>query len=125
MRHLRLALAKELDTLNKERQAIVAEIAKEAEEMIVEMYGDTVPLVFVIARRRLEFWCCWNCRFTINRKILPSVHCSCRLIRKQELRKDLQEVSLVLICMQNYRKMQIFFLTYGGHPDGGRNVTCS
>lgn len=42
------ALAKELDALNKERQAIVSEITKEAEEMIAQMYGDTVPLVFVI-----------------------------------------------------------------------------
>lgn len=45
---LATTLAKELDTLNKERQAIVAEIAKEAEDMILNMYGDTVPLVFVI-----------------------------------------------------------------------------
>ena len=30
-----MTLAKELDTLNKERQAIVAEIAEEAEEMIL------------------------------------------------------------------------------------------
>ncbi|MET3658943.1 single-stranded-DNA-specific exonuclease RecJ [Sporosarcina psychrophila] len=45
---LATTLAKELDTLNKERQAIVAEIAKEAEDMILKMYGDTVPLVFVI-----------------------------------------------------------------------------
>ena len=43
-----LALAKELDSLNKERQAIVSDIAVEAEEIIVKMYGETVPHVFVI-----------------------------------------------------------------------------
>ena len=69
------ALAKELDALNKERQGIVAEITREAEEIIVNMYGDTVPLVFVIARRRLEFRCCWYCRFSINGKILSAFNC--------------------------------------------------
>lgn len=43
-------LAEELDSLNKERQALVSNMAKEAEEMIVKMYGNTVPLVFVIAK---------------------------------------------------------------------------
>lgn len=43
-------LAEELDSLNKERQALVSNMAKEAEEMIVELYGNTVPRVFVIAK---------------------------------------------------------------------------
>ncbi|MCZ2258386.1 single-stranded-DNA-specific exonuclease RecJ [Sporosarcina sp. G11-34] len=42
-------LAKELDNLNKERQAIVSKMTEEAEEMIAGMYGDTIPLVYVIA----------------------------------------------------------------------------
>ncbi len=42
------ALANELDALNKERQGIVSEITREAEEMIANMYGDRVPLVYVI-----------------------------------------------------------------------------
>ncbi len=43
-------LAEELDSLNKERQSIVSTMAKEAEAIVSEMYGDTVPLVFVIAK---------------------------------------------------------------------------
>lgn len=44
-----LALATELDTLNKERQALVSSIYQEAEELIASMYGDRLPLVFVVA----------------------------------------------------------------------------
>ena len=43
-------LAEELDSLNKERQSIVSNMTKEAEAIISDMYGDTVPLVFVIAK---------------------------------------------------------------------------
>jgi len=43
-------LAEELDALNKERQSLVSTMTKEAEAMVTEMYGDTVPLVFVIAK---------------------------------------------------------------------------
>lgn len=46
---LAMTLAKELDTLNKERQAIVSAINKETEELIAQMYGEKIPLVFVIA----------------------------------------------------------------------------
>ena len=46
---LAASLAKELDVLNKERQAIVADISSAAEEMIVKRYGDRIPYVFVIA----------------------------------------------------------------------------
>lgn len=44
-----LALASELDALNKERQGLVSSIHQEAEEIIATMYGDEIPLVFVIA----------------------------------------------------------------------------
>ena len=43
-------LAEELDSLNKERQSLVSTMTKEAEAIVSEMYGDTVPLVFVIAK---------------------------------------------------------------------------
>lgn len=43
-------LAEELDAFNKERQAIVSTITKEAEAMIADMYGNEVPPVFVIAK---------------------------------------------------------------------------
>ncbi len=46
---LAMTLAKELDTLNKERQAIVSDISKEADELIATMHGEKVPYVFVIA----------------------------------------------------------------------------
>lgn len=46
---LATSLAKELDTLNKERQAIVAAISQEAEDFIVKTYGNNIPYVFVIA----------------------------------------------------------------------------
>lgn len=42
-------LAKDLDALNKERQAIVAAISQEAEEFITSKYGEQIPYVFVIA----------------------------------------------------------------------------
>ena len=42
-------LASDLDSLNKERQAIVALINDEVAIQIQKMYGDTVPNVFVIA----------------------------------------------------------------------------
>ncbi|WP_342511153.1 single-stranded-DNA-specific exonuclease RecJ [Sporosarcina sp. FSL K6-1522] len=44
-----LALANELDALNKERQGIVSTITKEAEDMIAAMYGEAIPHVLVIA----------------------------------------------------------------------------
>ncbi|MEK3934095.1 single-stranded-DNA-specific exonuclease RecJ [Sporosarcina sp. FSL W7-1349] len=44
-----MALAEQLDSLNKERQAIVSTITKEAERMISDTYGDKIPYVFVIA----------------------------------------------------------------------------
>ncbi len=44
------SLANQLDTLNKERQALVSEMTKEAEMLIEELHGDTVPSVFVIAK---------------------------------------------------------------------------
>ncbi len=43
------SLAKDLDTSNKERQAIVADISQEAEDFIAKTYGDHIPYVFVIA----------------------------------------------------------------------------
>lgn len=46
---LATSLAKDLDALNKERQGIVADISREAEEFIANMYGDQIPYVFVIA----------------------------------------------------------------------------
>ena len=47
-------LAEKLDGLNKERQALVSTITKEAEAIILEMYGDDIPKVFVIAKEN------WN-----------------------------------------------------------------
>ncbi|CAM3112382.1 single-stranded-DNA-specific exonuclease RecJ [Filibacter tadaridae] len=44
-----MTLAKELDTLNKERQAIVTAITSEAEKMITDLYGEVVPHCLVIA----------------------------------------------------------------------------
>ena len=44
-------LAEQLDALNKERQALVATITKEAEAMIYEMYGDQIPNVFVLRKK--------------------------------------------------------------------------
>jgi single-stranded-DNA-specific exonuclease len=44
-----LALATELDELNKERQALVSAIHQETEDIIATMYGPDIPLVFVIA----------------------------------------------------------------------------
>lgn len=44
------ALASELDALNKERQALVAEMTKEADQLIEELHGDTIPNVLVIAK---------------------------------------------------------------------------
>ena len=49
-----LGLAEKLDSLNKERQALVSTITKEAEAIILEMYGDEIPNVFVIAKEN------WN-----------------------------------------------------------------
>ncbi|WP_301108339.1 single-stranded-DNA-specific exonuclease RecJ [Sporosarcina sp.] len=43
-----LGIAEELNELNKERQQLVKEIAKEAEEQIQVRYGDNIPYVFVI-----------------------------------------------------------------------------
>ncbi|AXH99279.1 single-stranded-DNA-specific exonuclease RecJ [Sporosarcina sp. PTS2304] len=43
-----LGIAEALNELNKERQELVKEIAKEAEEQVVIRYGDNIPLVFVI-----------------------------------------------------------------------------
>ncbi|MFS0575326.1 single-stranded-DNA-specific exonuclease RecJ [Sporosarcina sp. 179-K 3D1 HS] len=44
-----IALAQQLDSLNKERQVIVSTITKEAERMISDKYGEKLPYVFVIA----------------------------------------------------------------------------
>ncbi len=44
-----LALATELDGLNKERQALVSAIHQETEDIIATLYGTDIPLVFVIA----------------------------------------------------------------------------
>ncbi len=46
---LATSLAKDLDALNKERQAIVSAISREAEEFIANKYGEEIPYVFVIA----------------------------------------------------------------------------
>lgn len=45
-----MGLAEALNDLNKERQSIVSTITKEAEVIIDEMYGNTVPSVYVIAK---------------------------------------------------------------------------
>ncbi|MHA6259295.1 single-stranded-DNA-specific exonuclease RecJ [Sporosarcina sp. CAU 1771] len=45
-----MLIAKELDDLNKERQALVANMTEEAESIISEMYGEQIPLVFVVAK---------------------------------------------------------------------------
>lgn len=42
------ALAERLDSLNKERQAIVSTIAQEAEQAVIDMYGDNIPEVLVV-----------------------------------------------------------------------------
>ena len=78
------------------------------------MYGDTVPHVFVIAGEG------WNSgvvgivasRLT-EKYYRPSIVLS--IDRKQELRKGLQEVLLVLICLPNYRKMHELLPHFGGH----------
>lgn len=44
-----MAVAEELDELNKERQALVASIAEEAEKAMGDLYGDMLPYVIVIA----------------------------------------------------------------------------
>ncbi len=44
-----MSIAQQLDTLNKERQALVTKIAEEAEQALVDMYGDMLPYVIVIA----------------------------------------------------------------------------
>ncbi|MDN4607111.1 single-stranded-DNA-specific exonuclease RecJ [Sporosarcina highlanderae] len=44
-----MSIAEQLDALNKERQALVTEIADEADRALVEMYGDMLPYVIVIA----------------------------------------------------------------------------
>ncbi|WP_438311129.1 single-stranded-DNA-specific exonuclease RecJ [Sporosarcina sp. FA9] len=43
-------LAEKMDSLNKERQALVTTMALEAEEIISEMYGEAIPNVLVIAK---------------------------------------------------------------------------
>lgn len=43
-----MALAERLDSLNKERQAIVSGIAEEVEQAVADMYGDAIPDVLVI-----------------------------------------------------------------------------
>lgn len=45
-----MMLAKELDDLNKERQALVSKMTEEAEHLISEMYGERIPLVYVVAK---------------------------------------------------------------------------
>ncbi len=42
-------LASELDSLNKERQAIVSTINDEAKEIISKQYGDATPYIYVVA----------------------------------------------------------------------------
>lgn len=44
------SLANQLDALNKERQALVSEMTKEAEALIDQLHGNEVPSVFVIAQ---------------------------------------------------------------------------
>ncbi|MGN7388473.1 single-stranded-DNA-specific exonuclease RecJ [Sporosarcina sp. SAFN-015] len=44
-----MSIAQQLDSLNKERQALVTKIADEAEQAMVDMYGDMLPYVIVIA----------------------------------------------------------------------------
>ncbi|MDW0118076.1 single-stranded-DNA-specific exonuclease RecJ [Sporosarcina thermotolerans] len=44
-----VSIAEQLDSLNKERQALVATIAEEAEQELIEMYGDMLPYVIVLA----------------------------------------------------------------------------
>ncbi|MCG7345039.1 single-stranded-DNA-specific exonuclease RecJ [Sporosarcina sp. ACRSL] len=43
-----MSIAEQLDTLNKERQALVTKIADEAEQTMIDMYGDMLPYVIVI-----------------------------------------------------------------------------
>ena len=43
-----MSIAEQLDTLNKERQALVTKIADEAEQAMLDMYGDMMPYVIVI-----------------------------------------------------------------------------
>ena len=45
-----MSLAQDLDTLNKERQALVSKMTEEAEKIIEQMYGGHIPLVLVIAQ---------------------------------------------------------------------------
>ncbi|WP_432358441.1 single-stranded-DNA-specific exonuclease RecJ [Sporosarcina sp. UB5] len=44
-----MTIAEQLDTLNKERQALVTNIVEEAEQVMSDMYGDMLPYVIVIA----------------------------------------------------------------------------
>lgn len=44
-----MSIAEQLDALNKERQALVTKIADEAEQALIDMYGDMLPYVIVIA----------------------------------------------------------------------------
>lgn len=44
-----MSIAEQLDSLNKERQALVTNIANEAERVMADMYGDMLPYVIVIA----------------------------------------------------------------------------
>lgn len=44
------SLAEQLDTLNKERQAIVSTIAADAEQLIAAMYGDDIPAILVLEK---------------------------------------------------------------------------
>ncbi|HLR10124.1 MAG TPA: single-stranded-DNA-specific exonuclease RecJ [Sporosarcina sp.] len=45
-----MTIAEQLNTYNKERQEIVKAITAEAEQMIVDEYGTTIPHVFVLAK---------------------------------------------------------------------------
>ncbi|WP_060205360.1 single-stranded-DNA-specific exonuclease RecJ [Sporosarcina koreensis] len=44
-----MTIAQQLDTLNKERQALVTKIVNEAEQTMTDMYGDMLPYVIVIS----------------------------------------------------------------------------
>ncbi len=44
-----MSIAEQLDTLNKERQGLVTKIADEADRAMIDMYGDMLPYVIVIA----------------------------------------------------------------------------
>ena len=43
-----MSIAEQLDSLNKERQALVTKIVDEAEQAMIDMYGDMMPYVIVI-----------------------------------------------------------------------------